>query len=122
MHQLADLLRSRDGQALSALIAATRHDEVLRSAIGQRSVAPLRVWDLDRMQAAVKAAECVDGLRAASAQVLYSPIHARMLFGMNVPTRDEVEANLQILFKGIFPWPSQRPCTADSGLPNSSLE
>jgi AcrR family transcriptional regulator len=103
IHQLADLLRSPNGHALSALIAAARHDDVLRAAIGQRWVAPRRVWGLERMQAAVKAEECVDGLRVASAlEVLYSPIYARMLFGMGVPARDEVEANLEIMFKGIF--------------------
>lgn len=103
IHQLADLLRSPNGQALSALIAAARHDEVLRAAIGQRWVAPRRVWGMERMQAAVKAHECVEGLRVSSAlEVLYSPIYSRMLFGMGVPTRDEVEANLQIMFKGIF--------------------
>jgi AcrR family transcriptional regulator len=103
IHQLADLLRSPNGQALSALIAAARHDDVLRAAIGQRWVLPRRAWGLARMEAAVTAGECVDGLRVASAlEVLYSPIYARMLFGMGVPAPDEVEANLQIMFKGIF--------------------
>jgi AcrR family transcriptional regulator len=103
IHQLADLLRSPNGQALSALISAARHDEALRTAIGQRWVAPRRVWGMERLQAAVDAMECVDGLRVASAlEVLYSPIYARMLFGMGVPAREEVEANLQIVFRGIF--------------------
>jgi hypothetical protein len=58
---------------------------------------------MERLQAAVDAMECVDGLRVASAlEVLYSPIYARMLFGMGVPAREEVEANLQIVFRGIF--------------------
>jgi AcrR family transcriptional regulator len=103
IHQLADLLRSPKGQALSALIAAARHDEVLREAIGQRWVAPRRVWGAQRMQKAVTAGECTEGLRVASAlEVLYSPIYARMLFGMGVPTREEVEGSLNIMFKGIF--------------------
>jgi AcrR family transcriptional regulator len=103
IHQLADLLRSPQGEALSALIAAARDDELLRSAIGGRWVAPRRAWGVQRMKAAVKAGECVAGLSVASAlELLYSPIYARMLFGMGVPSEEEVEANLQILFRAIF--------------------
>lgn len=103
IHQLADLLRSPQGQALAALIAAARDDELLRTAIGGRWIAPRRAWGVRRMQAAVQSGECAAGLRIASAlELLYSPIYARMLFGMGVPSAEEVEANLQILFRAIF--------------------
>jgi hypothetical protein len=76
---------------------------VLRAAIGQRWVLPRRAWGVARIEVAVAAGECAEGLRVASAlEVLYSPSYAHMLFGMGVPTPEEVEANLQIMFKGIF--------------------
>ena len=73
IHQLAELLRSGNGQTLSALIVAAQHDQVRRAAIGQRWMAQRRRRGLKRTWAAVKARECVDGLRVVSVpEALYT--------------------------------------------------
>ena len=73
INQLAELLRSPNGQTLSALIVVARHDQVLRAVIGQRWMAQRRRRGLKRTWAAVKTRERVDGLRVVSVpEALYT--------------------------------------------------
>jgi AcrR family transcriptional regulator len=103
IQQLAFLLRGKSGQAMSGMIMGAQYDPVLKEAIIGRWVAPRRQWGRARMERAVAEGECVDGLDINRAlEVLYSPIYARMLFGMSVPSEEEVEASLAIIFQGIF--------------------
>lgn len=111
IRQLATLLRGNSGQAMAAMIAAARVDPVLRHAMATRWVAPRRKWGLERLQAAIAANECVPHLNPAAAlELLYSPIYARLLFGLGIPSDEDVQAFLDIAFQGIFlPPPPQNP-------------
>lgn len=103
IHQLTQLLRGAKGEAMAAMIAASRHDPVLRQALSQRWVAPRKKWGQERIVKAIREGECLEGVQPEPAlDVLYSPIYARLLFGLGIPTEAEVEAYLALAFRGIF--------------------
>jgi len=103
IQQLAAVLRGPSGRAMATLIEASRTDLMLRDALATRWIAPRRRWGQERMQLAIDSGQCVEGLDATAAlEVLYSPIYARMLFGMGIPSAEAIDAHLRILFAGIF--------------------
>ena len=107
IHHLAAVLRGPTGQAMAGMIEGSRHDALLKSALGTRWVAPRRRWGMDRLQRAIRDGECLPGVDPdAALEVMYSPIYVRMLFGLGVPDDAAVDAALLIVFKGIF-----RPAT-----------
>lgn len=108
IHQLAGLLRGDSGSALVAMIVAAKHDPTLRAAILSRWVVPRRRWGQERMARVVQSGECRPGLNPDVAlELLYSPIYARLLFGMGIPSTGEVDAALDLAFTGIFVGPGR---------------
>lgn len=103
IHQLASFLRGPVGEAMAAMIFASRQDPILREALGTRWVSPRRRWGKERIQRAADQGQCVPGIDLNVAlEVMYSPIYNRMLFGLGVPTAEEVDAALNIVLPGIF--------------------
>ncbi len=103
IQQLATLLRGSTGAAMIAMIVGARTDQVLRQAIFGRWIAPRKRWGKERMLRAIAEGECVEGLNPdAALELMYSPIYARVLFGIGIPISAEVEDFLTIAFKGIF--------------------
>jgi AcrR family transcriptional regulator len=103
IRQLAALLRGPLGQAMASMIEGSRHDAVLRAALGNRWVGPRRRWGMQRLQRAIEQGECLPGLNPdAALEVMYSPVYVRMLFGLGVPDDAQVDAALLIVFQGVF--------------------
>jgi AcrR family transcriptional regulator len=103
IQELAALLRGSVGEAMIAMLAGARHDPILSQVLGSRWLAPRRHWGKERLLRAIADGECIDGLNPdAALEVMYSPIYARLLFGLGIPSIQEVEAFLNIAFKGIF--------------------
>jgi len=103
IHQLASFLRGPAGEAMAAMIFASRQDPILREALSTRWVGPRRRWGKERIQRAADQGECVPGIDLNVAlEVMYSPIYNRMLFGLGVPSEHEVDAALNIVLPGIF--------------------
>jgi AcrR family transcriptional regulator len=101
--QLAKLLRGPAGAAMAAMIAGARTDPELGHAIAQRWVAPRARWGRERLVRACAAGECAPDLDIAAAlDVLYSPLYARLLMGLEALTPTQVEKYLRIVFSGIF--------------------
>ena len=103
IQQLGELLRGPTGQAMAAMIAASRTDEVLRAALFSRWIEPRRRWGQARMARAVAEGECAPDLQIDIAlDVMYGPIYSRLLFGRGIPSTGEIEEMLKVVSKGIF--------------------
>lgn len=103
VHQLAELLRGPNGEALAALIAGGRADPALRRAIGERWVVPRRRWGIARMERARAAGECLAGIDIEAALgAIYSPLYAPLLLGRGIEPTTRIDAYLDIVFAGIF--------------------
>jgi AcrR family transcriptional regulator len=103
IQELTALLRGSTGEAMAAMIVGARHDPILGKALSTQWLAPRRHWGKERILRAIADGECVDRLNPdAALEVMYSPIYARLLFGLGIPSTEEVEASLSIVFKGIF--------------------
>ena len=103
IQQLGELLRGPTGQAMAAMIAASRTDEALRAALVSRWIEPRRRWGQARMARGVAEGQCVTDLKIDVAlDVMYGPIYSRLLFGRAVPSASEIDDILKIVMKGIF--------------------
>lgn len=101
--QLAKVLRGPVGNAMSSMISGARFDPQLHHAITTRWIDPRAVWGFERMSRAIDDGECVEGVDPRlSLEIIYSPIYARLLFGRELPSVDEMDRMMQIAFRGIF--------------------
>jgi AcrR family transcriptional regulator len=103
IHELAKLLRGERGRALGGMLAGVRLEPALGRSLGRRWLAPRRKWGQERMTRAQAEGELRDGVDVAAAlAVLYSPLYTPLLFGGDVPSKDEVAACLDVACAGIF--------------------
>lgn len=101
--ELAELLRGQRGRALAGMLGGARTDPVLARALGERWLAPRRVWGFERMSRAKAAGELRAGVEVSAAlAVLYGPLYAPLLFGGDVPTSRETLDYLDVACAGIF--------------------
>lgn len=109
--ELAELLRGKRGRALAGMLGGARTDAALGRALGERWLAPRRLWGLERMSRAQAEGELLDGVDVGAAlAVLYGPLYTPLLFGGDVPGRDETVAYLNVACAGIF---RQKPDDVD---------
>ena len=103
VHQVAALLRGRSGTAMAAMVAGALTEPALARALGERWVAPRMRWGTERMRRAQGAGEAPASLDVPAAlAALYSPLYARLSFGLDALTEAEVEAYAAIVLRGIF--------------------
>jgi len=103
VHQVAALLRGRSGAAMAAMVAGALTEPALARALGERWVGPRMLWGIERMRRAQAAGEAPASLDIPAAlAALYSPLYARLSFGLSALTEGEVEAYVAIVLCGIF--------------------
>lgn len=101
--ELAEMLRGERGRALAGMLGGARTDPALGRALGERWLAPRRVWGFNRMARAKEAGELRDGVGVGPAlAVLYGPLYTPLLFGGEVPDAEATSAYLDIACVGIF--------------------
>lgn len=101
--ELADLLRGERGRAFAGMVSGARSDPALGKALGERWLAPRRRWGIDRMNRAEAAGELREGVQVGAAlAVLYGPLYTPLLFGGDVPSREDAIAYLDVACAGIF--------------------
>ncbi len=100
---LAALLRSPRGAVLAALISGAQTDEELGAAIQERWFRPRQVWGVERLERAVELGETVENLSIHLAlETLYSPLYARLFFGLGVHSQAQVDDHCRFVFPLIF--------------------
>ena len=103
VHQVASLLRGRSGGAMAAMVAGALTEPALARALGERWVAPRMRWGMERMCRAQATGEAPGSLDVPAAlAALYSPLYARLSFGLDALTETEVGAYVAIVLRGIF--------------------
>jgi len=101
--ELADVLRGERGRAFAGMLAGAGLDPDLGRALGERWLAPRRAWGFERMARAKAAGELRPGVEVGAALgVIYGPLYTPLLFGGQVPTREETQAYLDIACFAIF--------------------
>jgi AcrR family transcriptional regulator len=101
--ELARLLRGERGRALAAMLGAALTEPELRSALGERWLAPRQGWGREKMNQAATAGELRQGVDIQAAlSVLYGPLYVPLLFGGEIPSAKQVQAYLNVACSGIF--------------------
>lgn len=101
--ELADFLRGPRGRALAAMLGGARGDPALAEVLNARWREPRRRWGYARMVRAKAQGWCRPDLDVPAALgLLYGALYTPLLFGQDVPSRDQMAAHLDIAFAGIF--------------------
>ena len=87
---------------MAAMVAGSSSEPALAKALGERWVAPRMRWGVEQMGRAQVAGEAPAILDIPAAlAALYSPLYARLSFGLDALREGEVEAHAAIVSRGI---------------------